>query len=86
MQILSMRMRWLIVICSRAVWVLSRTPGSAMISDISKRVAVRLLTSSSTTSPHWSSLCACEQGVFDVAIFVHGARVAFVRGGDAHLV
>ena len=48
MHILAMRMSWLIIFCSRAVWALWRNPSSAMVSDISKCVPVRLLISCST--------------------------------------
>ena len=40
MNISAMRMSSLIIFCSCAVWVLSRNPSSAMVSDISKRVPV----------------------------------------------
>ena len=43
MNIYAMRMSWLIIFCSRAVWALSRNSRSAIVSDISNCVPVRLL-------------------------------------------
>ena len=48
MHILAIRMKWLIILRSYAVWVLLWKPSSAMVFDISKRVPVRLFISCST--------------------------------------
>ena len=57
-----------------------------MVSDISKRVPLRLLISCSTILRTALIFVTCEKEVFDVVSFVHGEHVAFVHAGNAHFV